>query len=1059
MKKTLIHISDLHYQPGQPETYGAVINALMKDIINQVQKRENTDVFLVFSGDVVKEGDQEEAYADFLANVASKLKAIGIDQNRTICVPGNHDIARSLVRDELVVHEGIIAQITSEDLFHKHARGQKIFQSKFSKYATFSKQFSAFDVGANAMGHGWDIGGNVGIYCLNSAIFSSGGLTSVADKQIADFGRLAVDTRGLHQWLQDNDFRTRIVVMHHPLDWLCEWSRTELTAILGKDVDLLLTGHTHEQSSYIRSNSVGQFAHCLAPALYTKKKDPLGYALISLDEDGALDSIHYRQWAASQTFVTGTLFSQNDSGTVELRRGKAETEFINSGTLQAIRLPITSSSGKQQSELAEQLKIRLRCALKSFSTQPIVFVDPVLSDHSETTSQKLDEPKPTYDALTLLRSSGHILINAPVQFGLTCLARYMAWQALKELNQTWLYIDAVSTKPHRQAIGESVTNELAELGVEMASVDGIIVDSIRASDKDGAKLVKKLAEFYPGVRLICMRTNDRVGNADSFSEATGVALRHAFLWSMARSAIRKVVSDYIYENPIGDEDALTARLAADFEMMNIHRTPLNCLTLLKVSEIQFEDSPINRTEMINRVLHLLFNVDVIPAYKSRPDLKDCEFVIGYFCEQIIRTGQYQFLKEKFISSIEAFCKKNYLDLDIHVVFDVLFMNNIIVRRYEFYEFRFSYWVLYFSAQRMYHSREFATYIYEDMRYANFPEIIEFYTGINRAMQDALEVLSKDLRRSSDEFEHRIALPEDFDMFSTAQWIPSAAGMEQMKTDISNGVQTSNLPESVKDQYADRDYDRSRPYSQEVSNILSENSYSQMLQTMRAGAKALRNSDYVSTTAKTELLADILAVWERAATAILVIVPALAKEGVADFDDVRYVLDGTFGDNIENRFIGVLQVIPQNIVSYYQEDLFSHKMAPLLSDALRTEASKIRKHLLALVIIKNRPKKWSSAIKDYVTTLPKNSFYLLDVYKYLRTQYQYGYATDLELAEIETLIRMCAAKHFTGAKEPGAKMIENLKGKLTVDDKDPVPERKIGPDGALLSQQGNEGGVG
>jgi hypothetical protein len=78
-------------------------------------------------------------------------------------------------------------------------------------------------------------------------------------------------------------------------------------------------------------------------------------------------------------------------------------------------------------------------------------------------------------------------------------------------------------------------------------------------------------------------------------------------------------------------------------VLNLHRTPLNCLTLLKVSEIDFDESPVNRSEMIKRVLFLLFNIDDVPTYKTRPDLKDCEYVLGYFCEHLIRDGAYSFL--------------------------------------------------------------------------------------------------------------------------------------------------------------------------------------------------------------------------------------------------------------------------------------------------------------------------------------------------------------------------------------------------------------------------------
>ena len=57
-------------------------------------------------------------------------------------------------------------------------------------------------------------------------------------------------------------------------------------------------------------------------------------------------------------------------------------------------------------------------------------------------------------------------------------------------------------------------------------------------------------------------------------------------------------------------------------------------------------------------------------------------------------------------------------------------------------FKNSYWVFYFIAHRMNMNKEFLQKVYDDKSYIDFPEIIEFYTGIDRNKEDALIVLSK-----------------------------------------------------------------------------------------------------------------------------------------------------------------------------------------------------------------------------------------------------------------------------------------------------------------------------
>ena len=60
--------------------------------------------------------------------------------------------------------------------------------------------------------------------------------------------------------------------------------------------------------------------------------------------------------------------------------------------------------------------------------------------------------------------------------------------------------------------------------------------------------------------------------------------------------------------------------------------------------------------MIERLLRIIFENEDVPSYKSLPDVKDCEFAIGYYCEQMIRNEQYYFGSKQFYDRISDFCK-------------------------------------------------------------------------------------------------------------------------------------------------------------------------------------------------------------------------------------------------------------------------------------------------------------------------------------------------------------------------------------------------------------------
>ena len=513
-----------------------------------------------------------------------------------------------------------------------------------------------------------------------------------------------------------------------------------------------------------------------------------------------------------------------------------------------------------------------------------------------------------------------------------------------------------------------------------------------------------------------------------------------YLWALPRNAIRQVVADYNDKKFIGNENDVVNKIVTDLEVLNIPRTALNCLTILKISEIGFDDSPVNRTEMLSRILSLLFNVDNIPRYKTRPDLKDTEYTLGYFCEIMIREDRYFFTRNDFLKNLNEFCTGMEIDLEIDTLFEILYENNIIIERGNEFCFKFSYWIFYFAAQRMHKDKEFEDFILTDMTYSSYPELIEFYTGIERNRNKALSILTNDIKNTCDIVEKKCGLPEEFNIYNIAQWKPSEEKIEQMNEEVSDGVLKSNLPDVVKDEYADKSYDKSRPLNQNIHKILEEYSLLRLMKSIQACSKALRNSDYATPEIKHNLLKEILRSWEQISKVLLVLTPILSKQGHATLDGASFVLNDYFGDNEDERLRTIIALIPTNIVNWYRDDIFSKKMTSLLFNHIDSESSEFKKHLLNLLLINKRPKKWDTHIENYIILSNKNSFYLLDIYNTLKAEYRYSFASDSNLRIMEKLLKITATKHFRGIKNPSKKIIDKFdkENKFT----DVIPNRDV-----------------
>jgi hypothetical protein len=736
-----------------------------------------------------------------------------------------------------------------------------------------------------------------------------------------------------------------------------------------------------------------------------------------------VSNITYRQWTNNHSWVSGVNFSNTDNGQVVIKqRTYGNTK-------------IKEKKNERFDFLSRYFNQKLNEALVTYTSQPLVWVEPVLCREPENSvfSKKVEQIKIN----DLINKPESIVVKAPPQFGLTCLAHYLvkkAWQS--DHSALWLYIDSTKLKPHIPQIEKEINQELSLLGCELKEIQCVIIDSWKAIDKNSNNLIQKICGFFSKIPVVVMQTtvNNEMFNSNPISEVNR-EFQVLFLWSLPRGHIRKVIQNYNEKKPVGDEDKVTNKLVSDLQVLNLHRTPLNCLTLLKVSEIDFDESPVNRTEMIKRVLFLLFNVDEIPTYKSRPDLKDCEYVLGYFCEIMLRNDKFKFTMDYFIDELQKFCKERVIDLEIQVVFDVLYFNNIIIKDGNQFYFRFSYWIYYFAAQRMHHDKKFAKFILENMRYANYPEIIEFYTGIDRRRDDALNILINDLNIFYDQVKDKCGLPEDLNPYQFAHWSPSPKAIEQMKNEVRDGVLNSNLPDAVKDEYADQCYDRTKPYCQEIGNIIEDYSFGSMMLALRASSRALRNSDYVTPEIKTMLLNNILKCWDQITKVVLVLTPILALRGSATFDGTGVYLFGKFGETLQERLEKIFTEIPNNVVSWYQDDIFSSKMGALLIKKFISEENELRKHLLALLIVKKRPRLWKKYIENYIVEINKNSFYLLDVHRILCSQYRYSYASSSTLSDMKYLIKMTMAKHEYGTKKPGIKVIKKIED-------DNLPQRYV-----------------
>ena len=693
-------------------------------------------------------------------------------------------------------------------------------------------------------------------------------------------------------------------------------------------------------------------------------------------------------------------------------------------------IPLNAKELINKEALRKLFKKRFNDTLKGFDDQPSVWIEPVISRTNEI-SQNPDENFSQRVLLEeILLSEKSYIINAPSQFGLTTLSHYLILEAW-ENNHLWVYLDNAKTKLHN--IHNAVKNETNSLDQDIQDVSCIIYDSFNSKDNVSFKKLKKLIESNPDQKIVVLNTADESlymqqeedENENNNDIEINKLFEHLHLIALPRTQIRNLVNQYNSVKKISDNDKLLNKVTSDLECLNLHRTPYNIVTLLKVSEKYFDDSPVNRTKMIEMILFILFDFGEIPRYKSKPDLKDCEYVLGRYCELMLKKQYFYFKKDEFIIELKKFCQEKYIDLDIEVVFEILNNNNIIISETNNFRFKSSFWIYYFGAKRMHHDKDFRDYIFNSKKYSAYPEMIEFYTGIDRNRDDALEILLRDIQETKQLVEEKLGITGNINPLGSAQWKPKENEIEKLQEEIGENVLKSNLPDTVKDQYIDKTYDQIKPYNQSIQKLFEEYSLHNLMQQIRASSTALRNSDYAKPELKKALIAEIYQSWNQLAKVLFAISPIMASKGKASFEGAAFELSGNFGDTFEERLTTIIQVLPTNVVGFFQDELYSPKIAPLLYETFENEQNDLLKHLQALLLIFKRPNGWKKQIENYITTINKNSYYLYDVVNSLRAKYRYDFAEIGELSEIKYLIKLGLAKHEFGGRKPGLNQIVKI----------------------------------
>ena len=438
-----------------------------------------------------------------------------------------------------------------------------------------------------------------------------------------------------------------------------------------------------------------------------------------------------------------------------------------------------------------------------------------------------------------------------------------------------------------------------------------------------------------------------------------------YLAPLQRKDVRSLVSAYNKVNYIDEEDKVLDRVDNDMKDLNMHRTPINTFTLLTVFNNHNTERLINKTAVIEKILQMVFENDVVPNYRTIiPDMKDCEFVLGIFCKDVIINNIDLFDKDFFLNYLKDVCEKQGIDLDIDI---------------------------------------------------HYPEILEFYSGKDRQRQDAAEYMLDDIEKATQCVHDKVGWKDDINLFSLLKCRQTEEQKDRIFKMLDDNVKQSSLPTEIKDSYADNNYDVAKPFDQSVRKFMNEYSVNYLIECIRIASMVYRNCDYVQIETKNRLLAAIFASWKVVTQIFFALSWPLAVNGHVGIEDSYFELDDVFErfKNIKEKHIGVVVCIPLNILNMFKDYLYSEKNSKMLLMAFANEHDKIIKFLQAYILVLERPKDWNIYIDKYISELGANTYYLGQLKDIMLLHLGHNEIKEEDEPRLKNLIKKAAYKLSTG----------------------------------------------
>jgi predicted phosphodiesterase len=237
---------------------------------------------------------RSEEYALATAFFDALLRITGVPKERLFVIPGNHDVDRSVISTAAAGLPGILTSRDAANQLLNDADDRSLAFRKLRGYQTWIKDYFQellpYDNDRYFYVRHFEAAKKkVAVLGLNSAWLCAGD---------TDRNRLLIGERQVRAALDKaGEADLKIAMVHHPFDWLQDFDREDVSALLSDACDFIVHGHMHQIGLLHAQTPDSRTMFVAAGALYDHRQYPNSYNLVQLDLATGQGTVYLRMYS------------------------------------------------------------------------------------------------------------------------------------------------------------------------------------------------------------------------------------------------------------------------------------------------------------------------------------------------------------------------------------------------------------------------------------------------------------------------------------------------------------------------------------------------------------------------------------------------------------------------------------------------------------------------------------------------------------------------------------------------------------------------------------------